>query len=197
MCWNPTRQAYVALFPPLSFSLFISEHLFASPLPSFLSLPLSFFLSSVPWFLCGHSVRCVCLSPSAICFPDRGRNWSTWRWALAKQLECTHLQIPVFVCTGVQTRMRGHTDTCICTDESTLVLKTPTDFETDIKTSGMERNRKRVVKEKAACCLTLDVRTRKLDLWSKQPLQQIYAGSVTHLMCANEKRRSCCCHVRS
>lgn len=49
------------------------------PSLSFLSrlLYFFFFFVSVPWLPCGHSVRWVCLSPLAICFPDTEENWSS------------------------------------------------------------------------------------------------------------------------
>lgn len=87
---------------------------------------------------------------------------------------------------STKTHMQGHADTCICTDESMLVLKTPTDSEIDMKTSGMEQNRKWVVKEKAAGCLTLNVRTRKWVLWCKQSLQQLSRQHYTSDVCKCE-----------
>lgn len=163
--------------------LFFSPHPWASVCIPSPELPVSSSISfySVPWLPCGHSVRCVCLPPSAICFPDQERKWG---WVLAKPHACTHLQIHVFVFAQIQTHMQGLTDTCVCTNESMLVLKTPTGSEINMRTSGLEENRKWVVRESYSCwLLSLNVCTQKSDLWCKQSPQQISRQHDTSDVC--------------
>lgn len=81
----------------------------------------------------------------------------------------------------MQTTMQGHTDTCIYTDESMLVLKTPMDSEIDMKTSGMEQNRKWVFKEKAACLTMCAQVSQSCDVSNHFSR---YPANITHLMCA-------------
>lgn len=105
MCWNPSRWVYTVLFPHLnplfSSSLSICLHPLAQLLVS--ASIFFFFFVSVPWLPCGHSVRWVCLSPLAICFPDKDENWSS---------------VQTYIYTHINTFFSPHKHKC------TLVLKT-------------------------------------------------------------------------
>lgn len=81
--WEPFTQcveirADKCMRPCFFPSLLFSPRLRASVCIPSAVLPVSSSISFcfVPWLPCGHSVSCVCLSPSAICFPDRGRDRS-------------------------------------------------------------------------------------------------------------------------
>lgn len=101
ICYNPTRQAYVASFPhftPLySSSLSICLH----PLLHLVAPSLYFLLSSVvtTW---AHCERCACLSPLEMFSPFRTEK-EMWRWVLAKHRECIR-----------QTQSQGDRCTCAC-----------------------------------------------------------------------------------
>lgn len=139
MCRNPTRQAYVALFPPSSPFLSSSLSICVHPLSKASLLSLLFFCSA-PWLPCGHSVRCICLSPSAICFPDREWNW---RRALAKQHACTHLQIHVCVCTDTCKLASTHVQRWKCVSVNAYRAWK----KTDVKISSLGLDGKWAVKE--------------------------------------------------
>lgn len=121
MCWNPTRQVYVALFPlltpPLSSSLSICLH----PLSQASCLSLHLFFVLFPGYHVGTVWDVfVCLLRQSL--------------SQTEKLEtCTHTHahanslIHVSVCTNTKKHTFGHTHTC--TDESVLVLKTPRDSE--------------------------------------------------------------------
>lgn len=141
MCRNPTRQAYVALFPHFAPLL----HPWASVcIPSLPHSFFFFFFSCVPWLPCGLSVRYVCLSPLAIFF-SRQRTEQE-RGACKAACGNTVTNASFFSHKHFTTHFRAHTHA-----QMRVCLKKPGVSERRlIWKSGLEYNKNRVCKDKTA-----------------------------------------------
>lgn len=159
MCWNATRQAYVALFPsslpssphPLASVSLPSPKLPVSPSISlfyFFHFYFDFFWCVVPWLPCGHSVRCVCLLRQYV--------FQTERDTGDRHLQTsTHAHTQVHICVYKHRYTHIHAHACTA---SVLVLKRSWE-KTDVKISSLEVDRKWVIREKIVGSLTRYVHT--------------------------------------
>lgn len=173
MCWNPTRQAYVALFPLLSPSLSIC--LYPLSQASCLSLHLiSFFLSFFFLFCSLVTMWAQCEMCLFVSFGDifpRQREkleMGTCKAACKHTLKntCKHTF--------------GHTFTHALMRD-VLVLKTPRDSEIDMKISGLEQNRNELLAVLHVVC------TYVSQLYFVSAHLTRYPGNNTHMTWANAK----------
>lgn len=181
MCWNPNRQAYVALFPLLAPLLSSSLSICLHPLSQASCLSLHLFFVLFPGYHVGTVWDVfVCLLRQYL---SQTEKWTGERHSQSSMHTHTHKQINkcMFLC--AQTHIWAHT----CTDESVLLLKTPRDSEKkiDMKISDLEQNRNRVVKEKTAAFHIMCTHTSQLSVVSTHV--SWYTGKITHLTWANAK----------